>query len=307
MPLPAGGGVLVPAEAAALLADVFAGFAGADVLAAGAAAGAEALAGAAAGAGLDAGAVVEAGAAAGAGAAEASALALVFLLLLLAAGVAAVVVAAGAVDEPGVGESVESAAAFFDRVFFVVAAESLDASGVALASAAAFFDRVFLAGVAESAEAAGVAEESAAAVFDDFVFVVLLVAAVPLAELSAPAALESAAAFFLDLLFDDAAVEESSVVVESAAAAFLVFFFVVLVLLSALESLCVSCARTCVVNRNKPISAATASMKNRDFRILFIAILRVVRVWSLRIVKPDGLPISSLAVKTQRPGGTRPA
>jgi hypothetical protein len=76
----------------------------------------------------------------------------------------------------------------------------------------------------------------------------------------------------------DAAVLESE-----SAAAFLVFFFVVFVLLSALEPLCVSCARTCVVNTNNPISAATASMKNRARRILFIAILRVLRLLSLQI------------------------
>jgi hypothetical protein len=272
MPLPAGGGVLVPADVAAeLAAEVFAGLAGAELPGAGVVAAAAAGAEAGAGAGFDAGA---AEAAAGAGAAEASALAaLVFLLLLLVAGAAAAeVVAAGAAEEPGAGAAVESAV-FFDRVFFVVAAESLEASGVALASAAVFFDRVFLAVVDESAEAAGVAEESAAAAFEDFVFFALLVASAPLAELSVLAALESAAAFFLDLLFDvPAAVDESSAVVESAAAAFFVFFFVVFVLLSALESLCASCARTCVVKRNRPISAATASMKILVRRIRFMLI-----------------------------------
>ena len=273
MPLPAGGGVLVPADVAAeLAAEVFAGFAGAELLGAGVVAAAAAGAEAGAGAGFEAGA---AEAAAGAGAAEAFALAaLVFLLLLLVAGAAAAeVVAAGAAEEPGAGAAVESAAVFFDRVFFVVAAESLEASGVALASAAVFFDRVFLAVVDESAEAAGVAEESAAAAFEDFVFFALLVASAPLAELSVLAALESAAAFFLDLLFDvPAAVDESSAVVESAAAAFFVFFFVVFVVLSALESLCASCARTCVVKRNRPISAATASMKILVRRIRFMLI-----------------------------------
>jgi hypothetical protein len=50
---------------------------------------------------------------------------------------------------------------------------------------------------------------------------------------------------------------------------------VVLAALSAaVASLDASCARACVVNRNKPISAATASMKTFFLRIRFITILR---------------------------------
>jgi hypothetical protein len=209
---------------------------------------------------------------------------LVFLFLLFAAGVVSVVEAAGAAEEPGAGVAVESAAVFFERVFFVVEAESLDASGVALASVVVFFERVFFAGVEESAEAAGVAEESAVAVFDDFVFLVLLVVSLPVAELSLLAVLESAAAFFFVLLLDVPLADESdAAVLESeSATAFLVFFFVVFVLLSALEPLWVSCARTWVVNRNSPISAAIASTKNRVRRMLFITILRVVRLLSLQ-------------------------
>jgi hypothetical protein len=291
IPLPAGGGALVPADGEVFAAD----FAGAELLAAGAGTAAEA--GAAvfeAAAGFDAAGVPAAGAAAVA----ASALALLFLLLVaagVAAGAAAGVVAAGALEDPGAALSVASAAAFFDRVFFAVAAESLDASGAAVASAAVFFDRDFLAVVPESLDASGLAlasaavffdrdffavavesaalaEESPAAAFVDFAFFVLLAES---AALSVVPALESAeaAVFFLDLLFDVPLVEESEAFAsESAVVAFFVFFFGVLVVLSALESLDVSCARTSVVNTNKPISAATTTRKALVRRVRFILI-----------------------------------
>jgi len=289
IPLPAGGGAFVPADGEVFAADFAGAAAGA---AAGAGPGADVFDAAA---GL-AGALV-AGAAAAAG--VASALALLFLLV--AAGVAAGVVAAGAVEDPGAALSVESAAVFFDRDFFAVVAESLDASGaavapavvffaldffavvpesldasgVALASAVVvFFDRDFLAVEAESVVLAGVADESAAV---DFVFFVLLVES---AALSVVPALESAAVFFLDLLFDVPLAEESDAAVlesESAVVVFFVFFLGVLVVLSALESLDASCARSSVVNRNKPISAAIATMKTFIRRFRFILILRVKR------------------------------
>jgi hypothetical protein len=290
IPLPAGGGALVPADGEVFAAD----FAGAELLAAGAGTAAEA--GAAvfeAAAGFDAAGVPAAGAAAVA----ASALALLFLLLVaagVAAGAAAGVVAAGALEDPGAALSVASAAAFFDRVFFAVVAESLVASGAAVASAAVFFDRDFLAVVPESLDASGLALPSAAVFFDrdffavgvesaasaevspaafvDFAFFVLLAES---AALSVVPALESAeaAVFFLDLLFDVPLVEESEAFAsESAVVAFFVFFFGVLVVLSALESLDVSCARTSVVNTNKPISAATTTRKALVRRVRFILI-----------------------------------
>jgi len=244
-------------------AEVFAVFAGAAVLAAGAAAGAAAGFAAGAGAAAGAAAVVEAGAT--------SPLALVFLLLLVAAGAAAVLDAAGAVEEAEAGVAEVSAAAFFDFDFLVADAESAVLSDAAVVSAAAFFDfEVFV--VDAESEAAGVDES--AAVLEDLVFFDLLAES---AELSAEVAFESAAAaFFLVLLFDvPAAVDESSAAVVESVVAFFAFFFVVLVVLSALESLDASCARTCVVNRNKPISAATASIKTLFRLIRFMMILRV--------------------------------
>jgi len=290
IPLPAGGGVVVPAEVFAAV--VLAGFAAAGVLAAGAGAAAELAAGFAAGAADDE-----------------------------AAGVAA-----GAADDPGAAVSV---VAFFARVFFVVAAESLapaavesDLAVVESASAAAFFDRVFLVVAAESPAAsdfAAVESASAAAFFVFFaVVVVALDASLPASaaaffvflavvvvalEASLPA---SAAAFFVFLAVVVVALEASlpasaaaffvffAVVVVAleasllaSAAAFFVFFLVVLAALSALESLDVSCARTCVVNRNKPSSAVTASSKPLIPRILFISTppcrkslrLRISCVW----------------------------
>jgi hypothetical protein len=166
----------------------------------------------------------------------------------VAAGLAAVVVAAGAVEDPGAGLSVASAAVFFDRDFFAAVAESV---------------------------AAGVADESAAAAFVDFVFFVVLVES---GALSVVPALESVAVFFLDLLFVVPLAEESEAAAlesESAVVAFFVFFFGVLVPLSALESLDASCARSSVVNRNKPISAAIATIKTFIRRFRSIVILRV--------------------------------
>jgi hypothetical protein len=116
------------------------------------------------------------------------------------------------------------------------------------------------------------AEESPAAAFVDFAFFVLLAES---AALSVVPALESAeaAVFFLELLFDVPLVEESEAFAsESAVVAFFVFFFGVLVVLSALESLDVSCARTSVVNTNKPISAATTTRKALVRRVRFIMI-----------------------------------
>jgi hypothetical protein len=95
-------------------------------------------------------------------------------------------------------------------------------------------------------------------------------------EVSAAAVpLASAAAFFVFFAVVVVALDASDAVPLASAAAFFVFFLVVLAALSAaVASLDASCARTCVVNRNKPISAATASMKTFFLRIRFITILR---------------------------------
>jgi hypothetical protein len=247
IPLPAGGGVVVPAEVFAGV--VLAGFAAAGVLAAGAA--------------VD---ELAAGFAAGAGADEAAG------------------VAAGAADDPGAAVSV---VAFFDRVFFVVAAESLapaavesDLAVVESASAAAFFDRVFLVVAVESLAPAASLPVSAAAFFVFFavvvvaleaslpafaaVFFVFFAVVVVALEASLPV---SAAAFFVFFAVVVVALDASLL---ASAAAFFVFFLVVLAALSAVESLDASCARSCVLNRNKPSSAATASSKPLVPLIFFI-------------------------------------
>jgi hypothetical protein len=169
----------------------------------------------------------DAGAGAGAGAAD------------FAGAAAAVELLAGAAEESDAAVDfferdflvVESAAAepVFDASVFA-AVEDFEASVDAAVdeSAAAFFERDFFVLPVEESEAVEALESSAAA-FDFLDF------EVPVDDVEAELSSDAAADFFLDFVDEPVVLESSAVVLPSAAAFF--FFFLVVVLLSEPESL----------------------------------------------------------------------
>jgi hypothetical protein len=210
-----------------------------------------------------------------------------FLVVEAVLSLAAAELAAGAADfDASADASVESAAAFFERDFFVVV--PLEASAVleesaeaSVESAAAFFERdFFVVPVEESAAdfdvSADASAESAAAFFERDFFVV------PVDE-SEPDADESPLASAVDFFFFDFVVPLADESLEFAlesldvsdAAFFFFFAFVVLVLESELAlELLVSCALVAIAPTE--INASTKPVPARAIRALCHNVFMIV-------------------------------